>query len=497
MIDIVRLKESISIKDYERITFLSRAVSEMRDVVIPFLPDLKDRTIWMINSTEQGGGVAEMLPRLISLMGDLGLDVRWAVIKTDRKPFFRLTKNIHNLIHDSGEMTLGDEERRVYEAVNRENAESLKAHLKPGDVLVVHDPQPLPLGQMLKAEMDIHTLWRCHIGLKRATDRTHHAWGFLRPYMDGYDRVAFSAHEYVPEYLLGRHRIIHPAIDPLNHKNRELDPVKMMGVMCNADLVRPHQPLVTPPFDHTARRLRGDGTFASATEPDEIGFLYRPMVTQISRWDRLKGFLPLMKGFAKMKRRAVERSDDQWPSERHKRRMAIVRLALGGPDPGAIQDDPEGIEVIEELKAVYCSLPEEVQNDIAILALPMESRKENALMVNVLQRVSSVVFQNSIQEGFGLTVTEAMWKRRPVLASNAGGILEQIEDGTDGCINPHPEDEDEIAEKLEWLLLEMAERERFGKNAQRKVYDKFLVFNQVAQWVRNMGEVVREAAQRG
>ncbi len=494
MIDIIHVEDNITIGDYEKVVFLSRAVDEMLQKVNPLLPDLHNRTIWMVNSTARGGGVAEMLPRMISLMRGLGLDVRWAVIQTDNQVFFRLTKNIHNLIHGAGELTLDEEKRSVFEAVNRENADSLKQHIKPGDILIVHDPQPMPLGRMLKAELDIHTIWRCHIGLGESTERTRHAWDFLRKYADGYDHAVFTAPAYVPDYLKHNYRIIHPAIDPFNHKNRDLDPVKLMGILCNASLAKPHQPIVTPPFQYPAQRMQKDGSFGPATEPDEIGLFFRPIVTEISRWDRLKGFLPLMKGFAEMKQQALGRSGEEWKRKRHRRRMDIVRLVLAGPDPSSIQDDPEGLEVMAELTDTYTALPDDLQKDIVILALPMQSRKENALMVNVLQRVSLVVVQNSLQEGFGLTVTEAMWKRKPIFASHATGIRQQIDHGEDGCINPRPEDECEIARQLEMLIQSDQDRDRLGANAQRKVYEKFLVFTQIANWIETMQDVVRNGS---
>jgi trehalose synthase len=490
MIDFVEVNESIRLEDYGKVTFLSKAVSELKEKAGVLVPSLKDRTIWMINSTAQGGGVAEMLPKLISLCCDLGLDVRWAVIGADQKEFFSLTKNIHNLIHDSGQINLGQTEREIYESVNRKNADALKPHLKPGDILIVHDPQPMALGHMLKAEMDIHAIWRCHIGVAADTDRTRHAWEFLAPYSDRYEQTVFTATEYVPGYLHEKFRIIHPAIDPMNHKNRDLEPVKMTGIMCNSRLARAHQPVLTPPFDHPVRRMETDGSFAPAINAHEIGLMYRPIVTQVSRWDRLKGFLPLLQGFVEMKRRARERLESEWESDRHKRRMDIVRLVLAGPDPDSIQDDPEGVEVLEELKGVYTSLSEPVQRDIAILALPMASRKENALIVNVLQRASSLVVQNSLQEGFGLTATEAMWKRKPVLTSDATGLREQIDDDVDGCINQHVEDVDGMADGLESILQSPMHRERLAKNAQRKVYGKFLVFTQVAAWLQTLRDVV-------
>lgn len=492
MVDIIQLDENIHIDDYESVAFLSKSVKDLKEKAKSILPHLKDRTIWMVNSSAHGGGVAEMLPRVVSLLRDLGLDVRWAVIQTDQSDFFRITKNIHNLIHDNGEINLGQKQREVYESVNRKNADDLKSRLNPGDILIVHDPQPMALGKMLQSEADIHTIWRSHIGAASETERTRHAWEFLRPYADGYDRAVFTSDKYVADFFKDNYRIIHPAIDPFSHKNRDLEPVKIMGILCNSGLAKPRHPVLTSPFEKTAMRMKKDGNFDSAVQPEEIGLMYRMVVTQISRWDRLKGFLPLMKGFAEMKRRCRDRSDSEWDCPRHKKLMSIVRLVLAGPDPESIQDDPEGEEVLAELKKAYREFPERIQEDIVLLALPMDSRKRNSLMVNVLQRVSSVVVQNSLQEGFGLTATEAMWKRKPVLASNASGLLEQIEDGRNGSVNPDPMNETAIAEKLETLLRRGTDRERLGGNAQRTVYSRFLVFTQVGDWLETMKEVVEQ-----
>ncbi len=491
MVDIIDLEEKIHIDDYEAVAYLTSVVKDLKEKAKSTVPDLKDRTIWMVNSSAHGGGVAEMLPRVISLLRDLGLDARWAVLQSDQDDFFRITKNIHNLIHDSGETDLDPEKREIYESVNRRNADELKRHLNPGDILIAHDPQPMALGRMLKSDTDIHTIWRSHIGIADHTERTRHAWEFLQPYADGFDTAVFTSDKYVPDYFQDNHRIIHPAIDPFNHKNRELEPVKIMGILCNAGMAKPRHPVLTSPFEKTARRLQKNGRFAPAVQPEEIGLMFRMTVAQISRWDRLKGFLPLMQGFAEMKMRSRGRSDSEWDCRRHKKMVEIVRLVLAGPDPESIQDDPQGLEVMEELKAAYREFPDWVQDDIAILALPMDSRKRNSLMVNVLQRVSSVVVQNSLQEGFGLTAAEAMWKRKPVLASNASGLLEQIEDGENGSINPDPENKTAIAQKLESLLRRGTDRERLGGNAQRTVYSKFLVFTQVGDWLETMKTVVK------
>jgi trehalose synthase len=187
---------------------------------------------------------------------------------------------------------------------------------------------------------------------------------------------------------------------------------------------------------------------------EDIGLLTRPIVTQISRWDRLKGWAPLVRAFAHLKRELHEgRSNGRDPL--HRRRLELVRLVLAGPDPASVADDPEGREVMDELRALFVELPDRIQRDIALVALPMSDRNQNALMVNAIQRASSVVVQNSIREGFGLTITEAMWKQIPVLSnSRAAGPRQQIRDGLDGRLIEDPENDEELAAAIDALLAD-------------------------------------------
>jgi trehalose synthase len=494
MIEIVPTDHGYTLDHYESIAHLASEVRELRAEAAMLIPRLEGRALWMVNSTARGGGVAEMLPQMVSLLEELGLTTRWAVIGSDRAEYFALTKRIHNMIHGHGEPTLDDGDRQLFEAVNSENAEDLKKHLKPRDLLVIHDPQPIAIGAMLKEELDLTTLWRCHIGLDERLPATSAAWRFLQPYAESYDHAVFSAPEYIPDYLAGRSTIIHPALDPCSHKNRELSPHKLVGILCNSGLKVEREPVLTPPFEKPAMRLRGDGSFVPASSLGGIGLLYRTTVTQVSRWDRLKGYRPLMEGFLNLKRRLND-LDSKW-DPRHRRRIGIARLVLGGPDPTFIQDDPEGKEVLQELIDYYCRLTPEYQNDIALLTLPMDSRKENALMVNALQRCSTVIVQNSTQEGFGLTATEAMWKRVPILGTHACGLRQQIRHCIDGMLTHDPNDSEEIAENLNALLEDPIGRDLLARSAQRRVHQEFLIFAQLRHWLRILADCV-DSSPRG
>ena len=486
MIETVAVDEMLTLDDYQAHIHLSEAVRSLRTEARALVPHLEGRTVWMVNSTARGGGVAEMMPRMITIFRELGVDVKWAVIGSDKPEFFTLTKRLHNLIHGSGDPGLGAAEREVYAAVSRENADALRPLVRPGDLLVVHDPQPLGSGAILRRELDVRSVFRCHIGLDRSTPQTRAAWKFLKPHADVYDHAVFTAPEYIPDFLAGRAGIIRPAIDPLGHKNRDLLVPRLVGILCNAGLVAEQHPVVPARYAQMATRLAPDGSFGPAHDNGGVGLLFRPIVTQISRWDRLKGFKPLLDGFIRLK----ERAGSAAAGSPHRRRQELVRLVLAGPDPAAVADDPEAQEVLQELTAAYVALPAALQADIALISLPMAVRRENELIVNALQRCASVVMQNSLQEGFGLTVTEAMWKRAPVLGSRACGIRQQIRDGVDGRLIQHPEDPEEIAARLDALLEDVAGRIQLGQNAQRRVNDEFLVFTQVRNWLATLADRV-------
>ena len=487
---VVDVPECPSLSDYEAVAHLAPAVKRLRDRADSVAKRLDGRTVWMVNSTAQGGGVAEMLPTMVTLMNELGIRTRWFVIQTDREPFFRLTKGIHNLIHGTDSPAqLGGDARSVYEAVNAENASTLGGHMTDGDILVVHDPQPMGLAAPLSEHLDVHTVWRCHIGLDEANASTRAAWSFLEAYADDYQQSVFSADEYVPDYFRDRARIIYPAIDPLSDKNRDLHLHSVVGILSNGALAVPPGPVVQPPFPHIADRLQADGLWAPAVLPADIGLLIRPIVTQISRWDRLKGWLPLMRGFVELKERFYARTRDRPAIQR--RRLKQVRLVMAGPDPSSIQDDPEGLEVVQELRDAYTSLDDELKHDIAMIALPMEDRANNALMVNALQRSSTVVVQNSLREGFGLTITEAMWKRIPVLSNTrAVGPRQQITHACDGWLIDDPEDPAQIADALDYLLNDREERGALARTAQRRAHDQFMIFSQLGSWFELLEELV-------
>jgi trehalose synthase len=492
----VDVRSEHTLDDYAAVANLAAAAAELKAEAARLVPRLAGRTIWLVNSTATGGGVAEMLPPIVGLLRDLGVATEWVVIGSGDPAFFALTKRLHNLIHGFGDPRLGPADREVFERTGRENAARLQPHLRPGDVLIVHDPQPLPLAGFLRQAIPLVTVWRCHIGLDESNACTRAAWEFLAPYLDDYHHAVFSAPEYIPERLAGRATVISPGIDPLAPKNRELSVPETVEILCRGALISCPGPTVGMPYGALARRILPDGMLVPVNTGENIGLLSRPIITQTSRWDRLKGFLPLMRAFAGLKRSIY--ATDGCVDPVHRRRLDLVRLVLAGPDPAAVVDDPEAAETLEELRAAYAGLHPAVQDDIALIVLPMVSVEENALMVNALQRTSTIAVQNSLREGFGLTIAEAMWKRIPVLSnSRACGPRQQVRDGVDGWLIRSPEDETELRQAIDEMLAAPDGLNRMGRTAQRRVHDEFLVLAQLRKWGRVLAAAVEPHAAGG
>ena len=475
MIKLADPANTTTLDDYSAHSHLAPAVRDLREKAADVRQHINGRSVLMVNSTSQGGGVAEMLPQLVSILKELGIEARWAVMEVEDPAFFRLTKQLHNMIHGDGNgRKLNSDDRVLFEHAGEICFNALHKILFPNDLLIIHDPQPLALGALLKNKLNLPAVWRCHIGLDEQSPATLAAWEFLRPYACAFDHNIFSASEYIPDYLCNRSSVIYPAIDPLSFKNRYFRAERLTSILVNSGLARAAEPTLVNPFPEQPRRLQSDGTFGPADMPDEIGFLYRPTITQVSRWDRLKGFRPLLEGFAHLKN-SLNGSKGE-ANSRRRRRIKTLRLVLAGPDPDFIQDDPEGCEVLDELCVAYTRLKPEIQRDVALLTLPMKSRRDNAFMVNALQ--------NSIREGFGLTLAEAMWKGTPVVGTSACGLRHQIHDRVHGRVVYHPEDTVEVAQVLGDIICADEEIDNWSRNAQARVHQEFLVFNQVKKWLQ-------------
>jgi len=366
---------------------------------------LQGRTVQMVNSTAVGGGVAEILTRLVPILQELGLAVRWDVI-TGGNDFFEITKAFHNALH-GGPYEMPPASFEVFLAYNEQNVARLQME---GEFTIIHDPQPIAL---VKARRDRsgHWVWRCHIDLSRP-DPT--VWQFLEPWVNRYDGAIFSSPEFsrqlsVPQYLF------YPCIDPLAEKNRELEPESVRGILEHFNI-----------------------------DPN------RPILTQVSRFDRLKDPLGVVRAY-----RIVKRYFD-------------CQLVLAG---GGASDDPEGNAVLAEVSEAA-----QGDTDIHILDLPPWSATE----INALQRGSTIVIQKSLREGFGLTVTEALWKKKPVVASAVGGIPTQVIHKHTGLLAHSVEG---AAYQIRFLLSNPAIASRLGEQGHKHVREHFLITSNAKRYL--------------
>jgi trehalose synthase len=423
------------------------------------------RTIWNINSTARGGGVAEMLQPMLSYCLGLGLDVRWLVIP-GREDFFEVTKRLHNHLHcspgDGG--PLGDAERQIYESVLAPSAEECANLIDPGDFVICHDPQTAGLLPEL-ARRGAHVVWRCHIGHDAPDELARTAWKFLMPDLLCARGWVFSREAYIPEGL-DRERcfIIRPSIDPLSAKNQPLSEEAIAAILTKSGLVS------SDAQARSARFTREDGTVSTIENAADmihtggLPTLETSLIVQVSRWDHLKDPVGVLQAYA--------RHLADGPGE----------LMLAGPNVSAVADDPEGGRVLDEVEAAWRELPRPVRQRVSLACLPMKDLEENAAIVNALQRHADVVVQKSLYEGFGLTVTEAMWKSRPVVASAVGGIQDQIEDGVSGLLVADPGDLQAFADAVARLLGDVEAAERMGERAHRRVREHFLFVRHLFQY---------------
>ena len=429
---------------------------------------LADRVVWNVNATAQGGGVAEMLQALLAYGRGAGVDTRWAVLDGDRE-FFRITKRLHNLLHGSpGDgHDLGPAERAHYDRVLGGNLEHLRELVRPGDILLLHDPQTAGLIEGMRRS-GAHVIWRSHIGRDDSNAETERGWHFLRGYVEPADAFVFSRQQYVPDWLPAeRVRLIPPSIDPFSTKNIVLDDDHVSRVLRRAGLVADGDGIGSVEYtrrDGTLGRVRRHPDLLSGSSPPGPDV---PLVVQVSRWDGLKDMTGVLRAFAEFV--APTHPDAQ--------------LMLVGPEVSGVSDDPEGAGILAACSALWAGLPDPVRRRCHLACIPMDDVDENAVIVNALQRHATVVVQKSLVEGFGLTVTEAMWKSRPVVATAVGGIRDQITDGKDGLLLPDPVDLPGLGQRLLLLLRDPAMRVQLGASAHERVRSAFLGDRHLIQYV--------------
>lgn len=466
----IKVPKAYPLGDYRDFPGLSPLIDNCEDLAARLRKRLQGRSIWMLNSTASGGGVAEMMPTLINLFHDLKVPVSWIVMNPSDPAFFLLTKKLHHLMHGSNEggERMSKQESALYCYESERIAAALTSIVKEKDLLVVHDPQPLGAGAFLAEQRKRQRLlWRCHIGTELGNDYSRHAWSFLKPYLQPYRETFFTHPDYIPRFLKGKSSLLYPAIDPLSDKNVWLSTEEYVDILRMSRLYGTR----LKGFIHPVKQLKADG---SVRLPDNFDPFNMPIILQISRWDHLKGFIPLMKGFLHMKRKA-RATHYRGLQDLTRRMIRESLLVLAGPEVGTVADDPEPELVLKEIKEYYSSLSAKEQKQIKILLIPMKSRKENALIVNALQRSAEVIVQNSIREGFGLTVTEAMWKEIPLLATDVGGIRLQVHDHQTGIVIKNPLKEKELGDKLLYLLTHRRERMRMTRHGWLHTMDHYLM----------------------
>ncbi len=377
---------------------------------------LYGKNILDINSTYMGGGVAEILSSMVPLINNVGIDEDWRILHGN-PDFFTITKKFHNALQ-GGKIHFTEMKKKLYLKTNEEF--SAYTRLGQNQVVIIHDPQPLPLITFYKKRQP--WIWRCHIDL---TSPNKKLWDFLKNFILQYDIVVISLENYRHKNLYVDQRVIPPAIDPLSPKNVELPQVTIEKYLKKFHIL-----------------------------------LDKPIITQISRFDKWKDPEGVIDVFKKVK----EEVD--------------ARLILCG---SMATDDPEGYKIYERVKRKADKLIE--KGDVILIT------SENNILVNVLQRVSSVIIQKSIKEGFGLTVTEALWKERPVVASNIGGIALQIKDGETGFLL-EPDDTDNFAKKVIEIIKDKELAIELGRNGKEHVRKNFLITRLIIQHLDLLNEVL-------
>jgi trehalose synthase len=426
---------------------------------------LAGRTVWHVNSTAEGGGVAELLHQLLGYLIGAGIGSRWAVIEGTPE-FFAVTKRIHNRLHgatgDGG--PLGSDERTVYDSAIDANVGPFLEGARPGDVVVLHDPQTAGFAGPL-AEAGLLVIWVCHVGVDTANDLVRSAWDFLRADVEHARALVFSRSAYVWDGLTRPVDIIPPCIDPTAPKNVEISPAAALvtlqaaGVVGSLDHEIDAEPVV--PVRHLAESVE-----EAPAPPDH------PIVMQISRWDRLKDHIGVLDAFV-----------------RYVDPVLDAHLVLAGPAAASVDDDPEATDVLAENIHAWRHLASEQRRRVHLVSLPMDDPIENAFIVNALQRSSTVVVQKSLAEGFGLTVAEAMWKTRPVVASRVGGIQDQIEDGRSGSLI-EPTDGPALGLSVTSLIRDLGYADAIGHAGRERIREHFLPTRFLSRYVELIDSMI-------
>jgi trehalose synthase len=439
---------------------------------------LAGRTIVNVNTSASGGGVAELLRSLLAYARGVGIDAQWIVIKGD-PGFFAITKRLQNKLYgmpgDGG--PLGSNERRYYERVLHADATELHVLVRPGDVVLLHDPQTAGLAPEL-VRMGAKVVWRCHVGADAVNDHVEQAWEFLRPYLDQVHGFVFTKAAFAPPWAdPDRVFVIAPSIDPFSVKNQTMSSENVEAVLRHVGLLESK----APPSRSTFIRANGSpGRVDRYTDVLQTGPPPppdAPLVVQLSRWDRIKDMAGVMTAFASY----VDATTS-------------AHLVLAGPGVTSVPDDPEAADTFDECIEVWRRLPHSERTRIHLACLPMADPDEHAAIVNAIERRAAVVTQKSIAQGFGLTVTEAMWKAKPIVATAVGGIRDQVVSGEHGLLIDDPFDLAAFGQAVRTLLENRDYARQLGANARKRVVAEFVGDRHFEQYMELLERLQTPAA---
>lgn len=410
---------------------------------VPEPPALPGPRIVHVNTHSGFGGVAELLHGLIRAQHSRDVAAGWVVISgTD--DFYLQAKRMHYLMHGHGEPAAlrGPGQRELYRSVLAPQARWLAERIGPDDTVVLHDAQTLGMAPELAAT-GARVAWHLHVGTED-TDRLTEVWPFFADDLAHVDDVLAARAEFLPPPALcpARRHVVAPAIDPDSPKNRMLTDRAVAELLADLGLTG------TAPSD----RSPADGRIVQDAPLDADA----AVVLQVSRWDPLKDMLGVLRCFAGL---------DGHPN---------AHLVLAGPDPREVADDPEGLAILDEVRSARAALPTDRRARVHLVLLSMRVPERNALLINALQRRADVVVQKSLEEGFGLTLTESMFKGRAVIASDLGGLRTQVRHADSGLL-VDPADDDAVRSALSRLLSDPALRARLGRRAKAEVASRFLM----------------------
>jgi trehalose synthase len=452
---------------------MPRPSAELADALSAATAALDGRIVWQVNSTCDGGGVAELLFGFLRRHNELGIPTRWLV--ADAAPeFFAITKRLYFKLYgtdeDTAPLTAG--ERDLYTQTTRAHALAALRFVSPDDIVVLHDPSTAGMARTLTAA-GVRVIWQCHLGCVEPNPWTSQVWEFLGNDLFAPDGYVFSHPRYVHDALdQDRVRVILPAIDPASPKNRLLSPAQTAALLSGIGLsTGPGGPddLTYTEFERTADWLSELATVEqrSPLPPD------RPVVLQVSRWDALKDMAGVLSAFTEV----VAPGSD-------------AHLVLAGPDPTAIADDPGGVAVFDSVRSATAKLPDELRDRIHLVCTRSNDLEGTAFLINALQRRADIITQKSIKEGFGLTISEGMLKAKPVVAPDVGAISEQVIDGRTGLLVADARDLQAFGLAVRRLLDEPALREQLAAGAVEHCTRRFLIDRQLAEYARFYADLI-------